>query len=224
VSGWFIVLEGPEGAGKSTVARALAARLQAEGREVIATREPGGTALGEAIRSLLLDPASAAMLPGTEALLYAAARAQHVGELIRPAVARGAIVVCDRFVDSSLAYQAGGRGLPYADVVAAQRLALCGLRPDLKILLDLPVAEGLARRFGSGEAPNRLDLAELAFHERVRTAYHDLVRADPADWAVIDARQPPDVVAEAAWAVVAARLPATAAGGFGLRERNGIGE
>lgn len=208
MTGAFIVLEGPEGAGKSTVARSLVSRLRERGGEVVPTREPGGTEIGERIRGLVLAADARAMLPATEALLYAAARAQHVGEVIRPALARGAVVVCDRFVDSSLAYQAGGRGVPLNEVRAIQRLALDGLEPHLRILLDLPVAEGLARRFGSDDVPNRLDLADVTFHERVRAAYHDLVRADPEAWVVIDARQAPAAVADAAWQAVERALAA----------------
>lgn len=221
MTGALIVLEGPEGAGKSTVARSLAARLRERGREVVATREPGGTGIGERIRGLILAADAHAMLPATEALLYAAARAQHVGELIRPALARGAVVVCDRFVDSSLAYQAGGRGLPLDDVHAIQGLALGGLQPDLRILLDLPVAEGLARRFGSDEAPNRLDLADVPFHERVRAAYHDLVRANPEAWVVIDAGQSPVTVADAAWRAVERALAAPGGRAAIEREQDG---
>jgi len=192
--GRFVVFEGPEGAGKSTQIARLAARLRAAGGEVVATREPGGTAIGESIRSILLAPEVRAMLPETEALLYAAARAQHVGEVIRPALARGAVVVCDRFVDSSLAYQAGALGLPLAEVAAIQSLATRGVDPDLRILLDLPVEVGLARRFGDESEVNRLDLAGIAFHERVRATYHALVAARPADWIVVDATQSPDRV------------------------------
>ncbi len=221
MTGALIVLEGPEGAGKSTVARSLAARLRERGREVVATREPGGTGIGERIRGLILAADAHAMLPATEALLYAAARAQHVGELIRPALARGAVVVCDRFVDSSLAYQVGGRGLPLDDVHAIQGLALGGVQPDLRILLDLPVAEGLARRFGSDEAPNRLDLADVPFHERVRAAYHDLVRANPEAWVVIDAGQSPVAVADAAWHAVERALAAPGGRAAIEREQDG---
>lgn len=201
MAGRFVVLEGPEGAGKTSVARALAARLADTGREAVLTREPGGTVLGEQLRRVLLEAGGRAILPATEALLFAAARAQHVSEVIGPALARGAVVVCDRFVDSSLAYQAGGLGLPLSEVRAIQRLAVHEVRPDLRVLLDLPVADGLARRFDAGE-PNRVDLADLAFHERVRVAYHDLVRADPAGWVVVDARQPLAAVADAAWLAV----------------------
>ena len=199
--GRFIVFEGPEGAGKSTQAVRLAAWLEARGHDVVMTREPGGTEIGESIRSILLVSEGRAMLPATEALLYAAGRAQHVGEVIRPALARGAVVVCDRFVDSSLAYQAGGLGLPLADVAAIQGLATGGLAPDLKILLDLPVDVGLARRFAAG-AVNRVDLAGVAFHERVRSTYHRQVATSPDDWLVVDATESPEWVAAAVAAAV----------------------
>lgn len=221
MTGAFIVLEGPEGAGKSTVARFLVARLREQGREVVATREPGGTEIGERIRGLILAADAHAMLPATEALLYAAARAQHVGEVIRPALARGAVVVCDRFVDSSLAYQGGGRGLPLDEVRAIQWLALDGLEPDLRVLLDLPVAEGLARRFGSDDAPNRLDLADVPFHERVRAAYHDFVRENPGAWVVIDARRPAATVAEATWHAVERALATLTGRAANEREQDG---
>lgn len=191
--GVFIVLEGIEGSGKTTAARRLAARLAAEGYDVVATREPGGSAIGERIRSLLLDE-PVALCAETEALLFAAARAQHVREVIRPALERGAVVVCDRFVDSSLAYQWGGRGLPRDDVLAAQVLATQGLEPDITILLDLPVDVGLARRAGDVGQTNRIDDESRAFHERVRSAYHALVAEDPGRWRVIDADQAPELV------------------------------
>ncbi|HEU0114217.1 MAG TPA: dTMP kinase, partial [Thermomicrobiales bacterium] len=148
-----------------------------------------------------------AMLPEAEALLYAAARAQHVGEVVRPALERAATVVCDRFVDSSIAYQAGGRGLPLADIVAMQRLAVGDVRPGLRLLLDLPVGVGLARRFAAGEEINRFDRAEMAFHERVRDVYLRLAAEAPEGWVVIDAARPPDAVFEAVLAAVALRLP-----------------
>ena len=166
------------------------------------TREPGGTSIGEQVRGVLLDVENAEMAPRTEALLYAASRAQHVAEVIEPTLAAGTWVLCDRFLDSSLAYQAGGRQLPLDELIALQRFAIGTCHPDLRILLDLPVTDGLARRFGDAEQVNRLDLADLAFHERVRSAYHMLVRQSPASWAVIDAAQPPEVVAEAVLAAV----------------------
>lgn len=192
---FFLVMEGPEGSGKSTQARTIAETLERAGYSVLLTREPGGTDISERVRTVLLDPGACAMLPETEALLYAAARAQLVGEKIRPALAAGGIVVCDRYVDSSLAYQAGGRGLALSDVRAIQRLATGGLRPDLRILLDLPVSVGLARRFADEQGVNRLDIADLAFHERVRACYLELAREDPAGWLILDAEQPAEQIA-----------------------------
>ena len=177
--GLFIVFEGPEGAGKSTQARLLADRLVGDGWQVTLTREPGGTAVGEAVRRILLEANGYAMLAEAEALLYSAARAQHVGDVLRPALTRGTIVVCDRFVDSTLAYQGGGAGLPQDLLVAVQRLATGDLRPDLRLLLDVPVPLGLARRYAEVETVNRIDAAGAAFHERVRQAYLDLVAAEP---------------------------------------------
>ena len=213
MQGPFIVLEGPEGAGKTTQARYLAERLRERYPEVVVTREPGGTAAGERIRAILLDQMECAILPESEALLYAAARAQHVAEVIRPALLRGAAVVCDRFVDSSLAYQSGGRGLPLIDVQSIQRMATQGIEPDLRLLLDLPVEVGLQRRFGAGDEVNRLDLAGVEFHRRVRSCYHELVAAAPDRWAVIDASGTPDAVCAAVWKAVEERLgPPSGAG------------
>ncbi|MFM9108296.1 MAG: dTMP kinase [Chloroflexota bacterium] len=207
MAGLLIALEGPEGAGKSTQARLLAGRLRERFAEVIVTREPGGTAAGERIRSILLDQMECAILPETEALLLAAARAQHVGEVIRPALERGAAVVCDRFVDSSLAYQAGGRGLPLAEVRAVNRIAIREVDPDLRVLLDLPAEVGLRRRLGGAGEVNRIDLEGIDFHRRVRACYHELVAADPGAWVVIDASRPRADVASELWRAVAA-LPA----------------
>ena len=202
-AGIFVVLEGPEGAGKSTQAARLAEHLRGLGFDVVLTREPGGTAIGERIRALLLDPSACAMLAETEALLYAAARAQHVREVVGPALARGAVVVCDRYADSTLAYQGGGRGLPLDLLRDVQRLATGALEPDLRVLLDLPVEAGLARRFGAPESVNRLDAAGVAFHRRVRDAYLALVTRLPEAWVVVDAARPPaEVGTEVAEAVV----------------------
>lgn len=194
MSGAFVVFEGPEGSGKSTQLRRLADRLREKGFDVVATREPGGTAIGELIRSILLAREGDAMLPATEALLYAGARAQHVGQLIEPALLRGSIVLCDRFVDSSLAYQSGGMGLPMTDVVALQHLSTRGVEPDLRVLLDLPVEVGLARRLGAPDEVNRLDLADVAFHNRVRSTYLALAAGTPDRWIVVDATATPDRV------------------------------
>lgn len=203
----FVTFEGPEGAGKSTQIRRLASELEARGYSVVATREPGGTAIGEAIRQILLAPEHSAMLPETEALLNTAARAQHVAEVIQPALAAGKIVLCDRFVDSTLVYQGAGRGLPTSELLALQRFATRGLWPDLTLLLDLPVEVGQARRRASGEPLSRFDADALGFHERVRTGFLALARDDPARWRIIDAAQSEEAVAREVLAVVLERLP-----------------
>lgn len=205
--GYFIALEGPEGAGKSTQARLLEQALQQAGYPVTLTREPGGTAIGEQVRSILLAVDNYAMLAEAEALLYAAARAQHVGEVLRPALAAGAIVVCDRYVDSTLAYQGGGRRLDLRALHEIQDFATGGLMPDLRILLDLPAEVGLSRRFGDADSVNRLDAADLAFHQRVRRSFLELAAKTPESWAVVDATQPAESVAAAIWSAVHPRLP-----------------
>ena len=186
-TGIFIVFEGPEGAGKSTQVRLLAHRLRGAGLRVVESREPGGTPIGEQVRRVLLDHANVAMRAETEALLYSAARAQHVAEVLRPALAEGAVVVCDRFVDSTLAYQGGGHGLPLETLRTVQRLATGDLLPDLRVLLDVPVEIGLSRRFGSPDDVNRIDAADVAFHRRVRAAFRELAADDRDHWVVIDA-------------------------------------
>jgi dTMP kinase len=200
--GVFIALEGIDGSGKSTIAERLVVALQQVGKRAILTREPGGTAIGEEIRVILLGPASSSMLPATEMLLFAAARAQHVGEVIEPALAEGLIVVTDRFSDSSLAYQWGARGLPKRDVSLAQDLATGGLEPDLKILLELPVDTAMRRRMANLGDVNRLDREAIQFHTRVRDAYHMLVAADPARWRVVNADRGEDEVWSDVWLAV----------------------
>jgi dTMP kinase len=192
--GRFIAFEGPEGAGKSTQIRRLAEALERAGHDVVTTREPGGTPMGDAIRGVLLGSQDYAMLPQTEAFLLSAARVQHVHDIIRPALGRGAIVLCDRFVDSSLAYQGGGHGMAETDLRCLERIATDGLAPDLRILLDLPVKEGLARRHRDAASINRIDRADLEFHERVRVAYHVLAEDNPGGWVIVDATQPLDAV------------------------------
>ncbi len=206
-TGYFLTFEGPEGAGKSTQIKLLSATLEAVGHRVLVTREPGGTQIGEAIRAILLDHGNYAMLPETEALLHTAARSQHVGEVIRPALEDGMVTLCDRFIDSTLAYQGGGRGLAMESLERIQELATGGLRPDLTILLDLPVEVGLARRFGREDEVNRFDSAGVAFHQRVRSAFLELSRREPERWAVIDARRSIDEVAADVLSVVATRTP-----------------
>ncbi len=213
MAGRFITLEGPEGSGKSTQARLLAELLRSFGQTVVLTREPGGTAIGEQIRNVLLDQGNCAMLAQTEALLLTAARAQHVGEVIRPALSTGAVVVCDRFIDSTLAYQGGGHGLPLEQLLAIQELATNGLRPDVRLLFDLPVDVGLARRLQAQDGVNRIDRAATEFHERVREKFLELARADPDGWAIIDASRPIVEVANQVRDVVMRRLQLSATGG-----------
>jgi dTMP kinase len=201
--GTFIALEGVDGSGKSTIARRLVLSLQEKGRRAILTREPGGTTVGEQIRMVLLGQASSSLLPTTEMLLFASARAQLVGEVIVPALREGVIVVADRFSDSSLAYQWGARGLDKEDVIRAQQLATGGLQPDLKILLDLPIEAALERRMADQHQVNRLDREVVKFHSRVRDAYHLLVEADQARWRVIDANRAEDDVWSDVWLAVA---------------------
>ncbi len=191
----FIVFEGPEGSGKSTQAKRLAASLQNSDRRVVLTREPGGTQLGERLRAMLLDPQIDAISPLTEALLYTAARAEHVERVIRPALAADETVVCDRFFDSTLAYQGGGRGLDLAQLKSVQCFATGGLEPDLRILLDLPVEVGLARRYADAETVNRLDGESVAFHQRVRDAYLSAAKTAPGAWLVVDGEQSPVQIA-----------------------------
>jgi dTMP kinase len=195
-AGLFFTFEGPEGAGKSTQVRMLARHLSESGHAVCSTREPGGTAIGERIRDVLLSGSSVAMRPETEALLLTAARAQHVHEVIGPALLRSDIVLSDRYVESTLAYQGGGRGLPLETLEALQKFATGGLSPDLRILLDLPVEQGLRRRQSEASAINRIDEESVGFHRRVREAYRAMAKANPAGWTVIDATLPIEVVAK----------------------------
>ena len=202
MTGAFIAFEGIDGSGKSTIAARLVLALQESGRRAILTREPGGTTIGEQIRQVLLEQTSSSMLPTTEMLLFAAARAQHVGEVIRPALEEGLIVVTDRFSDSSLAYQWGARGLDKQAVSQVQELATGGLEPDLKLLLELPADVALQRRISNARQVNHLDREEVEFHTRVREAYHSLVEADPARWRVIDANRAEDDVWSQVWIAV----------------------
>lgn len=193
VRGTFITLEGVDGSGKSTQASLLVERLREQRREVVALREPGGTPISEKIRALLLDPENAEMADECELLLYEASRAQLVREVIEPALLRGAIVVCDRFYDSTHAYQHGGRGLSDALVSRANELGCCGLSPDVTLVLDIDPAAALARATAQGA--DRLEAEGLAFQQRVRKDYLALAQADPARVCVIDAAGDPELVA-----------------------------
>lgn len=193
--GFFITFEGPEGAGKSTQVHRLAASLAAAGHVVWTTREPGGTKAGEMIRPLLLGSSAPALSGWTEALLFSAARAQLVEEVIRPRLANGEIVLCDRFSDSTLAYQGYGRGLDLSSLRSLQ-VAISGeLRPGLTFLLNLPVRAGLARIPSSSR--DRLDRETVAFHERVADGYRQMALSDPDRWREVDAAGSPDTVATA---------------------------
>lgn len=183
----FITLEGPEGSGKSSQIGLLTEFLCRQGFSVVTTREPGGTAIGDQIRHVLHDVANTAMSSAAELLLYSASRAQLVNELIRPALAEGKVVICDRYADSTLAYQGYGRSLNLDDLRTITQFATGGLKPDLTLLLDIDVERGLARRRDGGEEMNRLDLELVSFHQRVRDGYHQLAQAEPARWAIVDA-------------------------------------
>lgn len=184
----FITLEGPEGAGKSVQAKLLASFLEEQGWNVLLTREPGGTGFGDALREILLSSSGYGILPESEVLLLAAGRAQHVRECILPALHAGVAVVCDRFVDSTFAYQGGGHGIPIDHLLPIQNFATGGLEPDLRILLDIPVEIGLERRNADPRSVNRIDRASQAFHERVRATYLRLAEADSEGWSIIDGR------------------------------------
>jgi dTMP kinase len=200
--GFLIAFEGVEGAGKSTQLDLLRGELERRGHEVVVTREPGGTPVGERVRKVLLDPA-VDLDPRAEALLFAAARAQLVEQVIRPALERGAVVLCDRYLDSSLAYQGGGRGLGRGPVQEVNRFATGGLLPDLVVLLDLDPAEGLGRTTARRD---RIEVEGLGFHRRVREAFRELAAGDPGRFAVVDAAAPAGQVATAVLAAALKRL------------------
>ena len=203
--GLFVTFEGGEGSGKSTQITRLAARLKALGHDPFVTREPGGTPLAESIRGLLLDATTA---PGamTEALLMVAARSDLVSTSIRPALKAGRVVLCDRYTDSTLAYQGAGRGLESATLVSWNRAATGGLTPDLTLLFDVTPELGLARRARAAGTANRLDLEPEAFHDRVRARYLELAELEPERFIVLDAALSPEQLETAVWAAVSLRL------------------
>jgi len=207
----FITLEGIDGSGKSTQARALAQALQAQGRQVVLTREPGGTEIGDAIRHLLLGhPGGQAMSARAELLLFCASRAQLVDELIRPTLQAGGVVLCDRYADSSLAYQGYGRGVDLVQLGQLLDFATGGLKPDLTLYYDLDPRVGLERRqrarLLTADDWNRLDAQELAFHQRVYAGYEALIAQQPARWVRLDATQSIEAVLASSLAAVQARL------------------
>jgi dTMP kinase len=206
----FITFEGPDGGGKTTQAHLLVDHLNALGHEVLLTREPGGTAIGEQIRRVLTDLANTPMHPRTEILLFSASRAQLVHEVIRPHLQSGGMVVSDRFFDATLAYQGYGHRLDLAALRSITSFATGGLVPDLTFLLDLPAEEGLMRRKKHGDW-NRLDAYNLEFHTRVRQGYLELAAADPSRWIILDARKAPGTLQAEVLQFVEARLPKPAA-------------
>ncbi|OHC51030.1 dTMP kinase [Rhodanobacter soli] len=203
--GKFISLEGGEGAGKSTLLAGLREHIERHGIALVQTREPGGTAVGEAVRAIVLDPALHGLAAETELLLMFASRAQLVREVIEPALSTGQWVLCDRFADASYAYQGGGRGQPTQRIAELERWACDGVKPDLTLLLDLPVATGRARAAGRGDA-DRIEVEADAFFERVRASYRERAAAEPQRFRVIDASQSPAAVLLAAAQALAALL------------------
>ncbi len=208
--GLFITFEGTDGSGKTTQMRRLIERLRSEGYEVLETAEPGGTSIGVQIRRILLDPANTEMAATTEMLLYFASRAQNVAEWIVPAIAQGKIVVCDRFTDSTLAYQGAGRGLG-EDIVRSLHTIACGtLQPDVTIYLDMDLETGIARARARNTAEgttdeSRLDEESLEFHRSVRDAYLRLAAAEPGRFRVIDARPDAGTVERSIWEALGVR-------------------
>lgn len=213
--GLFVVVEGPDGAGKSGAAASLVESLRDAGLDVVATREPGGTPLGEALREVLLRAGAVERSGLADALLFSAARAELVQTVIRPALERGAVVVSDRYATSSTAYQGYGAGVPLDALRALERVATGGLRPDLVVLIDVPVEAGLARRQAGAGGETRFEEAfDKAFHERVRQGYLEMAAEDPARWRVVDGTRSPAEVAGTVLAIVRACLEqASVAGG-----------
>ena len=220
VRGRFITFEGPDGSGKSTQIRFLQRRLRQAGLKVIQTREPGGTVLGKHLRTLLLDARGMRLSPRAEAMLLSADRAQHVTRVIEPALTSGSIVVCDRYVDSTIAYQGYGSGLPVGELESLSEVATGGLMPDLTILIDVTTEIGLARRRAShrtqaGEL-NRLDRRDRAYHERVREGYLMIARMHRERVVLVDGTQPPEQVFARIWSSVVGLLSSPRAAGASI--------
>lgn len=201
----FITLEGPEGSGKTSQIPRLAESLRAAGYTVLTTREPGGTPIGDQIRKVLFDLGNKAMQPRSEILLFQASRAQLVDEVIRPALAKGQVVLCDRYADSTMAYQGYGHQMDLAQLAELVRFATGGLKPDLTLFLDIKPQDGLRRRDADGNW-NRLDDYKLEFHERVYAGYKQLIEAERERWIEVDAMRTQDEVAAELAQIVLARL------------------
>ena len=201
----FITLEGPDGGGKSSQAQGLAEYLRAENIEVLLTREPGGSPIGDQIRNVIMELENTDMDARTEFLLFSASRAQHIAEVIRPNLENGLTVISDRFFDSSLAYQGYGQRLPLDTLKAITNFATSGLTPDLTLLLDLPVEEGLRRREADGNW-NRMDAYDIDFHRRVRRGYLELAAESPERWVIFNAEQSFDALQDEVRHTVMGRL------------------
>jgi dTMP kinase len=206
MSGYFITLEGPDGSGKTGQIAPLAEYLRSCGYDVLTTREPGGTLIGDQVRKVIMDLANKGMNPRTEILLFQASRVQIVEQVIRPALEAGKVVICDRYTDSTLAYQGYGHQTDLDFLKQLLHFVTCGLKPDLTLLLDLEVEEGLRRRQKGGGEWNRLDDYDVEFHQRVRAGYHQLVDLEPKRWEVIDARQTKDTIQNDLRRIVTQRL------------------
>ncbi len=204
----FITFEGPEGSGKSTQAQLLHRHLCARGISSVLVREPGGTSLGDKLRNIVMFDADTSISPRAELLLFTAARAQLVDEVIRPHLDRGEAVICDRYADSTLAYQGYGRGLSLPEINAVNRFATGGLVPDLTFLLDVPPEVGLARNQHEQPVPDRFEMEEMDFHRRVREGYLEIARAEPGRWVIVNATLPIEQVWEVVRDAVDRRLSA----------------
>ena len=203
----FITLEGPEGSGKTTAVNYAVKKLEELGYQIVRTREPGGTPIAEQIRNVILDKENTAMDPRTEALLYAASRRQHLVEKVWPAVKEGKIVICDRYLDSSLAYQGGARGLGIDNILNINMFATEGTFPDLTLLFDISPEIGLARiAANANREVNRLDLEKIEFHQKVRNTFLELAKRYPERFVIIDASKSQEEVAEATLKVIKERL------------------
>jgi dTMP kinase len=202
----FITFEGPEGSGKTTQAKRLVERLHGRGCNALAMREPGGTSISEQIRDVLHSLANREMQPRTEILLYCAARAQLVGQIIRPHLQRGGVVICDRYADSTLAYQGYGRGLDLPTLRMILDFATEKLKPDITFYLDINVEAGLKRKKMGGDEWNRMDDLALDVHRRVRAGYLEMIEQEPARWVVVDAARDAETIAKEIWEIVEKRL------------------
>lgn len=202
----FITFEGPDGSGKTTQMKRLIPELRKMGLDIVQTREPGGTEIGDQIRSVIMDMKNKSMHPRTEILLFCSSRAQLVEELIRPSLHAGRIVLCDRYADSTMAYQGYGHGLDKDALTRLLDFATGGLKPDLTLLFDLPAEAGLRRRLTNHEEWNRMDDYALQFHERVRQGYLEMAASDPGRWVVIDADRDPDRIHEDVLSAVRGKL------------------